>query len=616
MFSFDGSLKPHTQYTPNPTENLQIEALFRRGDEFTKKGQVPPINSNFHSQMFRDSGKEAEVTMMASVLVHFATDLQTKLGKDTYNKVIATWRTGMLDSKLLPEVQAMRPDFKLSDLGFLFLTDSEEGKLPDTFEQDEETQAQIHRLAALVRRLKHEQDTMRAHKAVALRCQTQQLASEGEFQRSLSQAVDEAWQDHSVFFQFHECKLQTLQAISTSAHAQIAARQLKETKDVPILSILNLPMLGSTCSSYVDKLTDHVATELTGMASRMMYIVIPPNQPELGSGKLTKLAREKNVLQHQEKWKTALETNKTISLHHARAVYDQQSMYSDDRALGFEIWLVVAESVEADLQTQNVFGSSVLMKRKALPGLVEVLHRSSMANFTKPHTFAEARDTQRDLDVERKQHFSGQAFLSQLISTALQTSRLGAKNTVMIRDETMYDAELARAVMSINSKAAGMPQLAYIGMSWASSSKQTITENVKSSLVEVMKGAISRNEYALAKIPAALLTSNAQKTKTVVPALDLSQFTVTAPQTNLELRWLQSTLDEGELCGSVMLPTSEVWGGLGWKDIKKKHDDEFNPTGMLARKRAADSPADSLLGTNLLNLFVVCLTTLFVIEMS
>ncbi|CAE6970912.1 unnamed protein product [Symbiodinium sp. CCMP2592] len=329
--------------------------------EFTQKGQVPPINSHFYSQQFRDNGKESKLTMMASLLAHFQTDLQTKLGPDTYQKVMTTWRTGLLDSKLLPEVQAMRPDFKLPDLGLLFLNESEEGKLPETFEADE--------------------------------------------------AVDAAWDEHCMFYQFHACKMANLQPLSLAAQQQVASRQLKDSKDVPVLGVVNMPMLGSTCSTHIATLTNHVIAEINTQPSRSIYLVIPPNQAEHGSAKLTKVARDKNITQHQEKWRAAFESSPTAVIHNARAVFGQQSMYSDDR--------------------------------KARPGLVEVFHRSSMANFTKQHTSVQARDTQRDPDVERKQYFSGQAFLTQLLSRALQTSRLGPNNTVLIKDESMYDAELA-----------------------------------------------------------------------------------------------------------------------------------------------------------------------------
>ncbi|CAE6972049.1 unnamed protein product [Symbiodinium sp. CCMP2592] len=88
-----------------------------------------------------------------------------------------------------------------------------------------------------------------------------------------------------------------------------------------------------------------------------------------------------------------------------------------------------------------------------------------LSNFTKPHTSSKGETCKAGCPAKA------------------EPSSPGPENT----DGSMYDAELARAVMAINSKPASLPQLVYIGTFWASSSKQTITDNVLLELDELMK---------------------------------------------------------------------------------------------------------------------------------
>ena len=116
----------------------------------------------------------------------------------------------------------MRPEFKIADLGFVMQVSASEN-----FQADDQTQDQIQSLVALARALKQEQDTMRAHKAVALRDQTQRLAAECEFQHSLKLAVQRVWDEISVFYQCHSCKFSALQTISPRASCRpLASRRM------------------------------------------------------------------------------------------------------------------------------------------------------------------------------------------------------------------------------------------------------------------------------------------------------------------------------------------------------------------------------------------------------
>ena len=109
--------------------------------------------------------------MMACFMVHFE--------EDEFAKVQHNWRAGLLDSKLMPEVVAMRPDYKLTDLAFATAAGLQAAPmLPEDFSLDEDAQEATRNLISLARQLKKEEDYMRGHRAAAHRHQANSLAAE------------------------------------------------------------------------------------------------------------------------------------------------------------------------------------------------------------------------------------------------------------------------------------------------------------------------------------------------------------------------------------------------------------------------------------------------------
>ena len=77
-------------------------------------------------------------------------------------------------------------------------------------------------------------------------------------------------------------------------------------------------------------------------------------------------------------------------------------MYSDERDLGVELWCIAGDIPEnANASAKSVFSTSVLLKRKAVPGLLPCFPRSSMLNFSKDLAFANAGNTHGDGDLAR-----------------------------------------------------------------------------------------------------------------------------------------------------------------------------------------------------------------------
>ena len=81
-------------------------------------------------------------------------------------------------------------------------------------------------------------------------------------------------------------------------------------------------------------------------------------------------------------------------MHKCTGLYDHDSMYSDERDLGVELWCILAGfSKDANASAKSVFGSSALLRRKAAPGLLPCFPRSSMLNFGRDLALANAGNT-------------------------------------------------------------------------------------------------------------------------------------------------------------------------------------------------------------------------------
>ena len=66
-----------------------------------------------------------------------------------------------------------------------------------------------------------------------------------------------------------------------------------------------------------------------------------------------------------------------------------------------------------------------------------------------------------------KQWVTGAGFLTEVLQATVRNSKLGRKNTVRIKDVTMYDSELAKAVADMNAVSQGSwPDFGCVGSVW------------------------------------------------------------------------------------------------------------------------------------------------------
>ena len=158
---------------------------------------APPIHPANLCAPFRDSGREVDVWMMSCLVRHFHAEVEAKYEPVIVKKFVLSWRSGNLDSKLIPETFAH--DFAVADLPINSVSDAP--IIPENFEVNEEDEERMRQLISLSRSLKKEQDIMQAHREAFHRQSVNTIASEAQWQQAAQSAVDQAWADHSMYFQ-------------------------------------------------------------------------------------------------------------------------------------------------------------------------------------------------------------------------------------------------------------------------------------------------------------------------------------------------------------------------------------------------------------------------------
>ena len=62
---------------------------------------------------------------------------------------------------------------------------------------------------------------------------------------------------------------------------------------------------------------------------------------------------------------------------------------------------------------------------------------------------------------------AGAGFLTEVLQATIRNTKLGGKNTVLVKDVTMYDGELAKAVANLNADSQrSWPDFGYVGSTW------------------------------------------------------------------------------------------------------------------------------------------------------
>jgi len=293
-----------------------------------------------------------------------------------------------------------------------------------------------------------------------------------------------------------------------------------------------------------------------------------PNTTKWGQGMDSNVAREEHIETACKDVVAKLRGPcNNLIVQDVFALFRHDTMYSKTREMRAVFLMVVSDMKAADGKSlMSRFQSSVAWKRKAVIEALPVFPRQDFKDWTKVHTPFDHGNP--DASVDRKQWFSGSGFLAGIITASINGLGLTSAQCCHVRDWTLYDDQLAVAVMELNSRSdKHLPMFAYAGGSFPDVGGPVIAENVKEAIHTSLLGMVVAGTY---HIPGHREPGPEPKAA-ARPVFKMDDLTLTCARANNELPLLQSVHDVWD---SVTLLKKE------WENLVKTHNDEFNPSGV------------------------------------
>ena len=290
----------------------------------------------------------------------------------------------------------------------------------------------------------------------------------------------------------------------------------------------------------------------------------------------------KAALAHEEALMAALTSLKDVAVVKCTGLFDSASVPEQStRSLCFDFLLLISSTKAKNDQGEIIgwdcrWGKSKLFRRRSFHKQVQMMPRRIYACW---HAAIASVDSgNKDSMQEMKQWLSGYDLYGALLDSLLAGSNISSLTRVQVRDMTMYDCELACAVMNHNAavqavQLSSRPVMAYVGVAWCDEDGTTgiIAANVREAMVEQLMARSKDNTYSLfkGKMPSIPMPSINEGQ---APKLCEELYEVTRPR-DMELPIRQAAYD---IWGSKTIATVH---GHTFADIVKIHDSEFNPTG-------------------------------------
>ena len=282
--------------------------------EVVKAGRQPQLRSAAVCAVYRDGGREKEVWRMACLMEHFDEFFKETLTPAQYAALQLQWSSGRLDSRLTPEVLAMRPDFRPHDLAFLFQEMVVEQ--PTNFLDDGSGKESSAKLEKLLKKLRAEQSAYRRESALRKAADGNYLGLHATWQLKVDEAVDDLFESHQPNYQVFSSP-----DLSSGHRSLLSARQDLVGLDgntatagdkVPSICFWNLPMLGASASTCVQAAADLIASDCAHSPNLNLHVICPPNQASFGK---STDADGSDVADHVERWWSALnEPSRSLSV--------------------------------------------------------------------------------------------------------------------------------------------------------------------------------------------------------------------------------------------------------------------------------------------------------------
>lgn len=556
-------------------------------EEQLSKGKVPNLRN--YSHMYRDQEPEM-VWRISCVFTAALPTMKAAMTESRIQEITAQFKRGVLDNDMLDKARCLSPAFLYEDLRFIRSSQDDAG-IPNQSDGDALSNAEKQKVHAdfkyMELRLKSEQASWRRH-LLALK------TYDDTTQAELTQFRERAHDLRSIAINAHAealyqaeslVSLKYLPPFFEKALATFAEQPQSrvQAEDVVRINMFNLPMMGQWFSRQLNDIAELIRLECAHHPTNTLCLVMLPNTTKWGQGMESNATRDDNIEAACKDVVAKLkEPHNDLLIQDVFALFRHDTMYSKTREMRAVFLMAVSDMKAADGKSlQSRFQSSVAWKRKAVIEALPVFNRQDFRDWTKVATPFDHGNP--DASVDRKQWFSGSGFLAGIITASLNGLGLTAAQCCHVRDWTLYDDQLAVAVMELNSRSdKHLPMFAYAGGTFPDLGGLTIAENVKEAIHTSMLAMVVAGTY---HIPGHREPGPEPKAASR-PVFKTDDMNLTCARANNELPILQSVHDVWD---SVTMLKKE------WDNLVKTHNDEFNPSGVPWKaRRPAEVPLQNL----------------------
>ena len=546
------------------------------------------FNLENQAHLLRDKTDDRELVFRMSQLWVASTEHRVEVNSsERVQELEKMWVQGLLDSDLRPHANCMDKDFKFTMLRFCRAEVEEIPRaLVDLGEQAREalkTEA-IAGLETVKLQLAQDQANFRTYQQAAKAWETQQASDKKDLLNSAQTAIRETRKSVMKsrfqvegFHTFKQSKTYMKQALTTVAEMDPPTKPT----DVIRVNVFDLAKYGQSHSRYIKDFDEIITAECREHPVTACCVVLPPHVPAWGESlesrqrdKLIDEARKVAFRKFREASNNVIVKKITLLLHR-----DCQGPNSSQKLARKALLILSAELENDGVTLKSIFRNSAMFKDEAVPEFLRILARNEYRNWAQ--TVDAADKTNLGSALERCFWNSGRGFYGPLFRSLFQGMKLGAHNRAQIRDWSLWDDEVAHAVMEhhMSPGVPFFPELFYAGVVKDDTKRSTtIASEVRASIEQELDHNLEHKKY---KVPGFTPQSPAD----IIASMSANAKPAFQGTLNVTFLRADNTLAMKEIAHRKHIQALSESGAddhkAEFEKILKAHNDEFNPTGKL-----------------------------------
>ena len=508
--------------------------------EQISKGKKPNLLNMAGS--YRDTGNEHQVWAMACLKVWAWPEAMKHNSSRRLGELEQAWQRGALDETMRGHVIAKRKDLKPSDLSWVGaqcqgveesdVSGALAGVDPLGLQQQQLTDAQRR---SIMSQFEEWAQTLRIeggkHKLWLTEVEAFDSKAESDLQRFRNErALTKTTAVETLCDSWYSTRGFTEQQKASS----YLASRLVTVSDVPparpASSVLRLvwadmAQLGLAHSRHVDEIISYIKMQCESHPDVTAAMLCMPNTPKVGRGLKADALRDHNIKEAADEVKNMMLTYGGIVHERVHAIIHPESMYSTDRPVTLEFSEVISQEKLSSGEFRSLFAKGYTFKRRGVPELVSVMHRSKFMDMSSKMSAASRGNLGEE--KERKHWNSGRHLYKAVLKYIFDGMGLTPGARAVIQHLTAWDPELAVACMEMNAaKDSNMPTLMYVGTGWTPA-HPTICKNMQTMMADELGNQIEKGTYAIPGYEA----NGAEPASTCKrPELDDSAFKICKPR--------------------------------------------------------------------------------------